>query len=174
MRRPKTYLGRDMTSVADLNRYLSQFFGGLSANPTDVELEGALVIMNHNLWVYREKPGFSGKIPHPGLTTANTDPALYGWPRKTTDKSSALVPFISDACFSGYGTPGGPSLNNINITFANNASTLVQAKKSSGHVSGGVGSISVNAAFADGHVATRKQQAIKCVYTGDSGTGWFY
>jgi prepilin-type N-terminal cleavage/methylation domain-containing protein/prepilin-type processing-associated H-X9-DG protein len=171
----KSYLGHEMNSVADLNRYLAQFFGGLPANPTDGQLEGALVIMNHNLWVYREKPGFTGKIPNPAMTVANTDPAIYGWPKKTTDRSSAFVPFMSDACFSGYGTPGGTSTDNINVFGANNSATLIAARKSSGHVtSRSVGSISVNLAFADGHVSSNKKPAIKCVYNGDTGSGWFY
>jgi prepilin-type N-terminal cleavage/methylation domain-containing protein/prepilin-type processing-associated H-X9-DG protein len=171
----RTYLGHDIGSVTDLNRYLSQFFGGLPANPTDAQLEGALVIMNHNLWAYRERPGFTGKIPDPSLTVANTDPAKYGWPRKTTDRANGFVPFMSDACFSGYGTPAGPNTDNINISGANNSATLIQAKKSSGHVSSrSVGSISVNLVFADGHVATQKKPSIRCVYVGDSNSGWFY
>jgi len=172
----RTYLGgREISSVTDLNRYLSQFFGDLPANPTQAELDGALVVMNHNLWVYRERPGFTTKIPNPGLTIANTDPALYGWPKKTTDKSSAIVPFISDACFSGYGTTGGNNTDYINVTGANNAAKISAAKKSSGHAYGkSVGSVSVNATYADGHVESHKKQLLKGVYNGDMGSVWFY
>ena len=160
----------------DLNRYLAQFFGSLGPNPTQAELDGALVIMNYSLWVYRERPGFTGKVPNPAFNVANTDPAIYGWPRKTTDKSSAFVPFLSDACFSGYGTSGDmQSVDSINISGANNSPALIQAKKTSGHVSANSrGTISVNSAFTDGHVASNKRQQLKCVYIGDASTGWFY
>src|SRR5262249_8558964 len=135
----KLFLGHDLSSIDDLNRYLANFFGG------------GFVIMNHNLWVNR-KPTvayMAGSLPNPSVPppVAKTDPATYGWPIKTTDPSCPFVPFISDACFSGYatGNPGGPNTDNINITGANNASTLVAAKKTSGHVyNGSVGSISVN------------------------------
>jgi len=163
----KTLLGHDLSTIADLTNYLSSYFGG------------GFVIMNHNLWVTRQQTGanMSGlMLPDPTVppTVAGTDPAIYGWPVKTTDRASAYVPFISDACFSGYGTPGGVNTDNINITGANNA-TLPSAKKTSGHVFGkSVGSISVNCSFADGHVASHKKQQMRGVFTGDSGSGWFY
>jgi prepilin-type N-terminal cleavage/methylation domain-containing protein/prepilin-type processing-associated H-X9-DG protein len=163
----KTVLGHDLSSIDDLNRYLASYFGG------------GFVIMNHNVWVSRKSPfaSVAGSIPDPSVppTVANTDPAIYGWPRKTTDRASSHVPFMSDACFSGYGTAGGANVNNINVTGANNASTLVAAKKSSGHTFGrSAGSISVNLVFADGHVEARKKHQLRCVYIGDSNSGWFY
>src|SRR5947207_373810 len=83
----------------------------------------------------------------PGATIVGEDPGIWGWPSKTTDKAVAHVPFISDACFSGYGTTGDVNVNNVNVNFANN---LPNAKKSSGHVYGkAVGSLSVNLTFAD-------------------------
>jgi prepilin-type N-terminal cleavage/methylation domain-containing protein/prepilin-type processing-associated H-X9-DG protein len=156
-------LGHEMNSVADLNTYLSSFFGGF-------------VIMNHNVWVQRRAGGASmmaTTIPDPVQTVANTDPAIYGWPQKTTDLPSSRVPFISDACFSGYGTTGDANPDHINVDFANNLAT---AKKSSGHVYGkSVGAISVNMAFADGHVDSHKKQFIKGVYLNASQpAGWFY
>jgi prepilin-type N-terminal cleavage/methylation domain-containing protein/prepilin-type processing-associated H-X9-DG protein len=165
----KTVLGHDLSSIDDLNKYLANFFGG------------GFVIMNHSLWVNR-KPAMAniiGSLPDSNVppTVANTDPANYGWPVKTTDRASAHVPFISDACFSGYaaGNAGGANVNNINISGANNASTLVAAKKTSGHVSGkALSTLTVNSAFVDGHVASRKKQLIRCVYIGDSNSGWFY
>jgi prepilin-type N-terminal cleavage/methylation domain-containing protein/prepilin-type processing-associated H-X9-DG protein len=161
----KTVLGHDLSNIDDLNKYLASYFGG------------GFVIMNHNLWVNR-KPTVSylvGSLPDPTVppTVADTDPANYGWPIKTTDRACAYVPFISDACFSGYGTAGGPNVDNINITGANNATTLVSAKKTSGHVFNKVLS-SVNCTYADGHVASHKKQSIRCVYMGDSNSGWFY
>jgi prepilin-type N-terminal cleavage/methylation domain-containing protein/prepilin-type processing-associated H-X9-DG protein len=165
-------LGHDLVTVADLNQYL-QFFG-VSADPSQ-----ALVIMNHNLWVSRKPAGAQyaavPALPDPASTPLNTDPKTYGWPAKTTDIASKYVPFISDACFSGYGTTGDANVDHINIDGANNG-PVAQAKKSSGHVYGAVlSSISVNLAFADGHVASHKKQLIQGVYLNASQpAGWFY
>jgi len=172
----QTYLTRPMSSVDDLNRYLS-YFG-----------EGAdLVVMNHNLWVKRRfvrTSAFGGVItsppfPDPTVSTTatqpNTPPAIYGWPGKTTDRAASQVPFISDACFAGYGTTVSVNSNDININEADNLAKIRSPKKSSGHVYGkSVGSISVNAAFADGHVESHKKQSIQGVYMVSGNAGWFY
>src|SRR5690349_7702363 len=163
----KSFLGHELSNIDDLNRYLANYFGG------------GFVIMNYNLWVYRKSNSayIVGSVPDPAVppTVANTDLATYGWPVKTTDRACAFVPFISDACFSGYGTAGGPNVDNINILGANNAASLISAKKTSGHVfNKSVGTISVNCTYADGHVASHKKQLIRCVYMGDSNSGWFY
>jgi prepilin-type N-terminal cleavage/methylation domain-containing protein/prepilin-type processing-associated H-X9-DG protein len=167
----KTVLGHDMSSVTDLNTYLQYF--GASSSP-----QYALVVMNHNLWVSRtvSAPGVMGVTipdPTPGMTIVNTDPGIYGWPKKTTDRGSSHVPFMSDACFSGYGTTADVNPDHINITFANN---LAAAQKSSGHVyNGNLTSLSVNCVFADGHVEAHKKQIIKGVYLNQSQpAGWFY
>ena len=105
-------LGHPMTTINDLNSYLSSFYGGF-------------VIMNHNFWVKR------GAVPNPAKppTTAGTAPAIWGWPQKAGDKASAHVPFLSDACFSGYGTPTPySSTDNINITGANNLPSIIAIK----------------------------------------------
>jgi len=165
----KSYLGHDLSSIDDLNSYLASYFGG------------GFVILNHNLWVGRKSGSayIIGSLPDPNVppTVANTDPAIYGWPVKTTDRASAHVPFLSDACFSGYanGNAGGVNVNNINVTGANNASTLLAAKKTSGHAFGkSASSVSVNLVFADGHVTSHNKKAIQGVYIGDNNSGWFY
>ncbi len=165
----KSFLGHDLSNIDDLNRYLANYFGG------------GFVIMNHNLWVSRKSnsPYIAGLVPDPNVppTVAGTDPATYGWPIKTTDRACAFVPFISDACFSGYatGNAGGTNVANINIVGANNAASLVSAKKTSGHVfNKSLGAISVNCTYADGHVESHKKQLIRGVYIGDSNSGWFY
>jgi prepilin-type N-terminal cleavage/methylation domain-containing protein/prepilin-type processing-associated H-X9-DG protein len=174
-------LGHELTTVNDLNIYL-QFFDGSSTGAADPST--ALVVMNHNLWVERSYVMVSPfgnstgrKVPDPTVSTSatqpNTDPAIYGWPAKTTDRSAAHVPFISDACFSGYGTIASVKTDDINISKANNAG-VVQANKSSGHVFGGRrSSISVNLAFADGHVEAHNFQQIRGAYKA-SDAGWFY
>jgi prepilin-type N-terminal cleavage/methylation domain-containing protein/prepilin-type processing-associated H-X9-DG protein len=161
-----TYLGHDMTTIDDLNRYLANFYGG------------NFVILNYNLWVERRSSASSMALalPDPSIppTTAGTDPAIYGWPTKISDRASGYVPFLSETCFSGYGTPGGGKTDNINIIGANN---LASAKKTSGHVYGkSLGSLSVNLVFVDGHVESHKKQLLKWVYTGDPAynPGFFY
>jgi len=164
-----TALGHPMTTIPDLTNYFSVYFPGEA-------------VMNHNLWVYRKSTSayLSGQVPDPTVATSatqpNTDPATYGWPSKTTDKAAQYVPFISDSCFSGYGTTGDVNTDHINITGANNSAALIAAKKTSGHVIGGsVSSISVNAAYADGHVESHKKQLITGAYLNSSQpAGWFY
>jgi len=119
--------------------------------------------------------------PNPGNIQPNTDLALYGFPEKTTDTASAHIPFISDACFSGYDNtkPGGTRVSDINIIGANNlfVSGTQLKQKTSGHVSNGQIQ-SVNMVFADGHAATHNKQQIQCVWfdPGQStgGFGCFY
>jgi prepilin-type N-terminal cleavage/methylation domain-containing protein/prepilin-type processing-associated H-X9-DG protein len=163
----KKYLGHDMTSINDLDAYLSMFYGG------------TFTIMNYDLWVKRIMPGELNPVPNPAIppTVAGTDPALYGWPSKTTDRASAHVPILSDECFTGYGTPNGGNPANINIIGANNLPSIIAAKKTSGHVYGkNLSSLGVNLVFADGHVESHKYQLLKWVYTGDPtyNPGFFY
>src|ERR1041385_9231281 len=87
----RTYLGHEMISIQELNDYLQSLVG-----------VSGLIVMNHNLWVQRDGP--SGPCPANQAPFANTDPNIWGWPRKATDKCNVYVPFISDACFSGYAT----------------------------------------------------------------------
>lgn len=160
----KTTLGHDMSSISDLNAYLASFFGGTNTG---------FVVMNHNLWIKRQKVGFVGIDPNPSYAVAGTDPALFGFPVKTTDRAAGIVPIISDACFSGYGSPPTKNVADINTTFANN-NPLPPAQKYSGHCQQGK-LRSVDSAFADGHVVSRPASAIQCVYFNpDQNSGWFY
>ena len=159
------YLGHEMTSVSDLNTYLSKFFGG------------SFVVMNHNLWMQRKKPGFVGGCPDPAFTIPGTDPYFFGWPIKTTDRASGIVPFISDACFSGYNDnlalAGDNKVSHINTDRANN-SPLPPAQKYSGHCIG-TKLTSVNACYADGHVALHTTPFIQGIYVNSGqNSGWFY
>jgi len=161
--RPKEYQAaslfnsnKPVLTLTDLNNYLYNLVG----------VEG-LYVLNHNLWVTRQGP--SGPIPDPSFDVANTDPKVWGWPQKMTDKCSAIVPFLSDSCLSGYGTTISANVANININTMNNFPT---AQKSSGHVYNSLES--VNAVFADGHVATRKKAQIQCVNLIGGAAGWFY
>lgn len=151
-------------SLTDLTNYMFSLVGA-----------GGLYVMNHNLWVLRGSTTIGISVietPDSQNILPNTDLKTYGFPKKTTDKASTLIPFISDTCFSGYGSTIGASVNNINITGADNTANLKIAKKYSGHVSSGQLS-SVNAAYADGHVESRNKQKIQCVWKSNT-SGWFY
>jgi prepilin-type N-terminal cleavage/methylation domain-containing protein/prepilin-type processing-associated H-X9-DG protein len=154
--------GQPISSLTDLTNYMAHL----------VVVNG-LYIMNHNLWVSREKKVGISVIGTPDLqyAGADTDPKIYGWPKKTTDVASSHVPFLSDTCLSGYGTPGTTKVSDINLNTMNN---FPAAKKYSGHVSNGQ-LASVNLAFADGHVETHNKQQIRCVWLNPGGpSGWFY
>jgi prepilin-type N-terminal cleavage/methylation domain-containing protein/prepilin-type processing-associated H-X9-DG protein len=148
-----TFLGHNMSSVDDLNRYLANFFGG------------SFIVANHNFWVQR------ASVPDPTRANPGTDPAFFGFPKKTTDRAAGVVPILSDACFAGYGTTASQKTSDINTVLANN---LPAAQKYSGHCIG-TKLKSVNAAFADGHVALRTTSFIQCVYLNPSQpANWFY
>jgi len=158
---PPNYLN----TVNDLNKYLAVYFGG------------GFCVLNHDLWV-KKNDGLGNVGPNSANILPNTDLALYGFPAKTTDMASAHIPFISDACFSGYDNtkPGGTSVTDINITGANNlfASGTQLKQKSSGHVSSGQIQ-SVNMVFADGHAATHNKQQIQCAwFDPNQPVGFFY
>ena len=110
-------------------------------------------------------------ILDPASVVPNTDFANYGLPVKISDRCCAFVPYMSDGCFSGYGSTYSRNVKDININFANNLPT---AKKSSGHsVNGQLKS--VNSIFADGHVATHNRSQVTCVYDNSTqSSAWFY
>ena len=88
--------------------------------------------------------------------------------------AARFVPFLSDACFSGYGSTADANIQNINLTGANN-SPVDKEKKSSGHAVGrNVGGMSVNLVQADGHVESHKYQQIKYAVLNADVSGWFY
>lgn len=158
----KQFLGREMSSVNDLQSFLTL---GHLTNDVNVGL-------NYNLWVQRTGPyGFNFLNAQSPPTIAGTDPAIYGYLKKTTDRASAHVPYMSDECFSGFdGTRGGTNVADINITgYAAGYWDGVHDKwiwsfnKISGHVYGHTLS-SVNLVFVDGHVESHNKQSVKCVY----------
>jgi prepilin-type N-terminal cleavage/methylation domain-containing protein/prepilin-type processing-associated H-X9-DG protein len=155
----RQWLGHDLSTINDLQRFLTF---GLMTNSVSV---------NYNLWVERPTGAGGIKFPNPASSVAGTDPAIYGFPQKTTDRASAHVPYLSDECVSGFdGTRGGTNISNINIAgytngFWNgvNDAWTWSWTKVSGHVYGR-SLASVNLVFADGHVESHNKQSIKCVY----------
>ena len=159
----KGVLGHDMTSIADLATYLGSFFG-----------TNSFIVMNHNYWVLRKKVGVFGANPDPAYTIVGTDPYNFGWPVKTTDRAAGNVPMMSDACFSGYGSPATKNVSDINTSFASNDPKLILAQKYSGHCAGKTLK-SVDVAYVDGHVAIHTTPFIQCVYFNPGqNSGWFY
>ncbi len=149
-------IGHPLGSLNDLTFYLTLSYPDGEA------------IISHNFWAVRPGgPNNPPVFPYQQSQFANTVANTVGWPRKTSDRSASLVPFISDQCYSGYGTPATTSLSDINITGGTK-------KKYSGHVSNGTLQ-SVNLGFADGHVIVNKRANIQAQYSGDSGSAiWFY
>jgi prepilin-type N-terminal cleavage/methylation domain-containing protein/prepilin-type processing-associated H-X9-DG protein len=156
--------GLPIATLTDVTNYMAKLVGA-----------GGLYVMNHNLWVSRGSTTVGISViesPDSQNIVANTDLKIYGFPKKATDNASRHIPFLSDTCFSGYGSTIGTSVNNINITGADNTANLKIARKYSGHVANRQLN-SVNAVYADGHVESHNKQKIQCVWK--SGTsGWFY
>jgi prepilin-type N-terminal cleavage/methylation domain-containing protein len=154
-------LGHDMTTISDLTNYLSSFF------------TGSFVVMNHSLWVQQKFNQFaSGQILADAQAVPNTDTAIYGFPAKSTDRGSSHVPYMSDGCFAGYGTPVDTKVADINLVGANNVPPLPR-NKTSGHAIGNT-LVSVNSVYVDGHVVSHNKAQINCVYLNSGAAGWFY
>jgi prepilin-type N-terminal cleavage/methylation domain-containing protein/prepilin-type processing-associated H-X9-DG protein len=154
-------IGHPLGNTDDLNKYLTLSYPDGEA------------IIDHNYWVKRRGgPDASGFFPYgAGINSqfANSEANKLGWPAKSSDRSIAIVPFISDQCYSGYGTPPTTSLNDLNVSEATSTT-----KKTSGHVFNGT-LMSINLAFGDGHVEARKRGKIQAQYFGDSSQAcWFY
>jgi prepilin-type N-terminal cleavage/methylation domain-containing protein len=157
-------LGHQITSIQDLNTFEDHYFG-------------TFAVINHSYWVPRKgqanrDSNNTDKWPYQDPNFPKDDQYIFGWPAKTADKGAVTIPFISDQCFSGYGSPGGTSVANINVTGAMNP-PVDAAKKYSGHVFNGTLQ-QVNEAFVDGHVQSVKPALIRARYTGDSGSYWFF
>jgi prepilin-type N-terminal cleavage/methylation domain-containing protein len=153
----RTLLGHDMATISDLTNFMGNYFSGE-------------MVMNHSLWVQQVFSRFSSFL---NAAQPNTDPAIYGWLNKSTDLASGHVPYISDGCFSGYGTPATANVSDINLVGANNTVAIKNAKKTSGHAFGGYLQ-SVNSGYVDGHVAAHNKAEVRCVYLNGANGGWFY
>jgi prepilin-type processing-associated H-X9-DG protein len=153
-------IGHPLGNINDLTIYLTYSYPNGEA------------IINHNFWVVRTGgPLMPSLFPYSQSQFANTLANTFGWPRKTSDKSTSLVPFISDQCFSGYGTSATTNLNDINLIGTGGPTG---GRKYSGHVENGRLK-SVNVGFADGHVSVNQRLKIQAQYSGDGGQAiWFY
>ncbi len=170
-----SHLGHHLSSVDDLQAYYNASW---VLQATD----------NHNYWVPRKigptsgstDPAFNGFFPFPSAYTfpgtvpsgnAATGPGNpanqgVGFPRKTTDKAAALVPFVSDKCCSG------PSGSVTGQGLASGTKNVADIDNTSSHFSSGKFS-SVNAAYADGHTETHSATVTQAQYK-SGNTYWFY
>jgi len=146
----------NLSTADELTKYLSRTYPNGEA------------VINHCWWVKRN----AGTVVFPNATGmnsifANAEQNKWGWPSKISDRSSPIVPIVSDECYSGYGTTASVNVKDINLVGG-------LEKKSSGHILNGKLK-GVNAGFADGHVEFRPTSIIQCRYIGDSGNAyWFY
>jgi prepilin-type N-terminal cleavage/methylation domain-containing protein/prepilin-type processing-associated H-X9-DG protein len=164
----RSLIGHPMVNINDYSNYVFQLFGLKS-----------LFVMNQNLWMVRLASDGTTNFPTANMTISGTDPYKYGYPEKTTDNASSHVPFMSDACFSGWGPggapPSGSAIADINTIQAQNL--WPKAKKYSGHTascSSGGSLKSVNAVFVDGHVELHNTGQIVAIYKGGESSVWFY
>jgi prepilin-type N-terminal cleavage/methylation domain-containing protein/prepilin-type processing-associated H-X9-DG protein len=163
----KTYNnGQPLTSILVLSNALSKRYPGET-------------LIYHAWWIPRYK-GSQPQKPYSNTSTdyypltptfnpaqnANTSDSKRDWPRKTTDKASALVPFISDIAFSGANVPGGTSFDTPNTT------DVFNIRKDTAHFYSGSFN-SVNLGFVDGHVSTSGKSSVSSRYM-DNGNTWFY
>jgi prepilin-type processing-associated H-X9-DG protein len=122
-------LGHPLGSVADLTAYLTSQFGYFAQ-------------INHNWWVPRRNGGVL--LPTP---TSGTARLPDGWPSKTTDRSAALQPIISDLT--------------AHTGLATTTASLTSAD--GGHFFGNSLN-SLNAAYADGHAETVGKARVQWEY----------
>jgi prepilin-type N-terminal cleavage/methylation domain-containing protein/prepilin-type processing-associated H-X9-DG protein len=141
---------------------LDELYAAMTAKYTET-------IMVHAWWVPRNAATLY-PTHQPGHAYDNTSDTGYDWPTKTTDKCEAVVPFISDASFSGgggtapgqYDTPADLSIDHV--------------RKDTSHFYNGT-LVGVNTGYADGHVAVRSKAVMKAMSPNSQtppATIWFY
>jgi prepilin-type processing-associated H-X9-DG protein len=115
---------------------------------------GTFAILLHAWWVPRRVSTTSANsFPVPGYAGSSSR-GTNGWPSRMEDRTAALQPIISDYCYTaGFQT---------NVALARAGHSL------------GSKLLSVNLAFADGHVETHSRNAIQWQYSGGGNATAFY
>lgn len=148
-----------ITTINDITNYMQFRFPGFDE-------------IFYNYWVVRA--GGGSPYPNNANTIPGTDPydptqvgkfnATGFWIARATDKNNALIPIISDECYSS-GTDAKAN--------SKGSTAISSIYPGSAHFFGG-GVANVNAGYADGHVELHSKGKIKAVYTGAGGSVWFY
>jgi prepilin-type processing-associated H-X9-DG protein len=151
------YIGRPIVTMNDAMQYMYSRYG-----------IGGLTLLFDNWWVPRQGSGALGDpaantlFPKRQTGFTNTSPTGFDWPMTTSDRSASSVPIVSDVCSSL--TAGDKNVNHIDPTSAH----FVDGKLDS-----------VNAGYVDGHVETRRPNAIAARWAAGAagfagGLIWFY
>ena len=159
--------GHEISSVSDLTNYFDRIYAGET-------------ILSHDWWVprYNGNPANNDVYPicnNVGRTISgakyyyNLGPnPNWPWATKTTDATSALLPFITDKCMNGIAAAG---------TGANvppNATTIPPPIDVNSSHFFGANFANINLAFADGHVIQHTQSQLAYQYSGDGGNIYFF
>ena len=127
---------------------LNQYFLQVRSN------NGTYAKLFHDWWVPRVSQ-MNGSFP---VITASDAPAnALAWPLKTSDRSAALQPIITDLAEASPASTNLSSIPNTEAHFYNNTLS------------------SINCGYADGHVELHNHAAIQWQFTGNSGAqSYFY
>jgi prepilin-type N-terminal cleavage/methylation domain-containing protein/prepilin-type processing-associated H-X9-DG protein len=133
-----------ITTLTDLNRWLQLRNSGGG---------GRFAVLYHAWWVPR-MPGNDPRFQFPaGNLTGTMCRETNGWPTRIEDRIATYQPIISDYCF------------------APNTQTNTAAMRAGHPVGEKV--MSVNLAFADGHVETHSRSVIQWQYVGGNATAFY-
>ncbi len=147
---PGNPTGRDIANITDLSIALLY----TSGNPFDVCYQAYWVPRRRNGSNAQWYPSYSGstsQFPLSGTVARTTD----GWPTRVTDTSTAKQPFVSDRCYADT-----------------LAVTTDKIDPKTGHPYNG-SCTSVNAAYQDGHVETRRQAILQWQYKSTINTCFY-
>ncbi|MCU0772747.1 MAG: prepilin-type N-terminal cleavage/methylation domain-containing protein [Verrucomicrobia bacterium] len=141
--------GRNVQNMDDLLKYFRSL-GGFQY----------FAQINHNWWVPRTVAGSAQSLfPLAAQSVVRTD-GTSGWPIKSSDRSAAHHPILTDF---GYMGPA----------FTNPEKLMTRWNTPGGHPQGGKCD-SINVTFGDGHVETRKAATLKMQYTSFNGENFYY
>lgn len=159
--------GHEISGLSDLTNYFDRLYAGET-------------ILSHDWWVprYNGNPAANDVYPvcnNVGRTisAAKYDYGLgpnpnWPWATKTTDATSALLPFITDKCMNGTVAAG----TGANVPA--DATTMPPPIDANSSHFFGANFANINLAFADGHVTQHVQSQLKYQYSGDGGNIYFF